>query len=139
MLKIDQQKKASQIESQISSDKYLGNDKCRRCHEQQYAHWAATPHAVAFATLEKQQKATDETCVSCHVTGAGKPGGYAAGTTEPDLRNVGCESCHAVGTMHGRGEKAAPVTEATCTVCHTGEWGAAKGWDFATYLAKVKH
>jgi hypothetical protein len=139
MLKIDQQKKASEIESKISSDKFLGSEKCQRCHEQQYAHWLTTPHATAFATLEKQQKQADAQCVGCHVTGSGQPGGYAADVKEPDLRNVGCESCHAIGTKHGRGDKAAPITEATCTACHTGEWGKAKGWDFAAYMAKVKH
>lgn len=139
MLKIDQQKKASEIESKISSDKFLGSEKCQRCHEQQYAHWLTTPHANAFATLEKQQKQADAQCVKCHVTGSGQPGGYVADVKDPDLRNVGCESCHAIGTKHGRGDKAAPITEATCTACHTGEWGKAKGWDFAAYMAKVKH
>ncbi len=139
MLKVDQQKKASEIESKISSDKFLGSEKCQRCHEEQYAQWRTTPHATAFAVLENQQKQADAQCVSCHVTGSGQAGGYTANLKEPDLRNVGCESCHAIGTQHARGDKAAPITEATCTACHTGEWGKAKGWDFAAYMTKIKH
>jgi len=137
MLKTDQQKKASDIEGKISSDKYLGADKCRRCHEAQYTQWLTTPHAKAVAVLAAQ--VTDEKCISCHVTGWQKAGGYVADSKEPDLSNVQCEACHDIGTKHGRGEKAAKITEATCESCHTGDWGKAKGFDFATYLKKVAH
>ena len=37
--------------------------------------WDGTPHAHAYATLEKGFKEFNLDCVSCHVTGYGKPGG----------------------------------------------------------------
>ncbi len=134
-----QQQKARDLEGKISSDKFLGSEKCRRCHEPQYEQWLTTGHARAHATLATAGKQTEAECVSCHVTGWEKPGGYAADMKEPDLTNVQCESCHDVGTKHGRGELAAKITEETCTTCHTGEWGKAKGFDFASYLGKVTH
>lgn len=137
LLKTSQQKKASEIESKISSDKYLGADKCRRCHEAQYTQWLTTPHAKAVAALAAQ--ATDDKCIGCHVTGWQKPGGYTTESKDPDLSNVQCEACHDIGTKHGRGEKAAKITQATCETCHTGEWGKAKGFDFAVYLKSVAH
>ena len=139
MLKADQSKKSSELENKISSEKYLGADKCRRCHEAQYTQWLTTPHAKAQMTLASHSDPADPKCVGCHVTGWQKPGGYNAGSKDPDLGNVQCESCHDVGTEHARGEKAAKVTEATCTACHTGEWGKTKGFDFAAYMKKVTH
>jgi 2',3'-cyclic-nucleotide 2'-phosphodiesterase (5'-nucleotidase family) len=130
-------RKASEIEGKISSEHYIGSEKCGRCHEAQFTQWLSTPHAKAFATLQNDKKQGDEKCIGCHVTGWHQPGGYSFATTEPDLRNVQCESCHNVGTQHERGGQAAKVTKETCLNCHTGEW--AKGFDFATYLPKVSH
>ncbi len=137
MLKVDQQRKASDLEGKISSEKFIGADKCQRCHEPEYRQWLTTAHSKAFPTIETAGKGGDQTCVGCHVTGWQQPGGYAATVTDPDLRNVQCESCHEMGTKHERGGKTAHVTKEVCTTCHTGEW--AKGFDFATYLAKVTH
>jgi 2',3'-cyclic-nucleotide 2'-phosphodiesterase (5'-nucleotidase family) len=139
LMKVDQQKKSSEIESKISSEKFIGADKCRRCHETQYAQWLTTPHAKALTVLADQSKQADEKCVGCHVTGWQKTGGYSSTLKDPDLANVQCEACHDVGTKHGRGEAAAKITEATCTACHTGDWGKAKGFDYATYLKRVAH
>lgn len=138
-LRQDQQKKASELENKISSDKYIGAEKCRRCHEPQFTQWSSSPHGKAIATLVNAGKHQDQECVGCHVTGWQKPGGYAVGMKDPNLENVQCEACHDVGTKHGRGELAAKITEETCTGCHTGEWGKAKGFEFATYLQRVVH
>lgn len=134
-----QQQKASELENKISSDKYIGAEKCRRCHEPQYQQWMASGHAQAIPTLVAAGKHQEAECLSCHVTGWKQPGGYTVGVKEPNLENVQCEACHDVGTKHGRGELAAKITEETCTRCHTGEWGKAKGFDYASYLQKVTH
>lgn len=81
----------------------------------------------------------DPACLSCHVTGYGKPSGYVAGT-EKDLFMVGCEACHGPGAQHidaaqrfilaepGEEEKiekqiretiAKTPSDDDCTACHT--------------------
>jgi len=137
ILRNETQRKSSELEGKISSERFIGADKCGRCHEAELKQWMSTPHAKAFASLETDKKQGDEQCVGCHVTGWKKPNGYVMNTSEPDLRNVQCESCHDVGTKHERGTQVAKVTKETCLGCHTGEW--AKGFDFATYLPKVTH
>jgi peroxiredoxin len=82
---------------------YVGSEACRSCHEKEFATWAASPHARAVASLEAKGEAGNATCLACHVTALGKPGGFPAGATpdaHPDLARVGCESCHGPGGNH---------------------------------------
>ncbi len=137
ILKTETNRKSSEIEGKISSERFIGADKCGRCHEAQYTQWLTTSHSKAFATLERDSKQTEEKCIGCHVTGWQKPNGFAMNSSDPDLKSVQCESCHDVGTKHGRGSQVAKVTKDVCLNCHTGEW--AKGFDFASYLPKVTH
>ena len=69
---------------------------------------AATKHANAFTDLPEMYR-NDPACLTCHVTGYGEAGGYAAGTpveTLRDLLDVGCESCHGPGSAHDKAAKA---------------------------------
>jgi 2',3'-cyclic-nucleotide 2'-phosphodiesterase (5'-nucleotidase family) len=137
-LKSETEKRAAEQEHKTSSERFIGTDKCQRCHAAEFAEWSAGPHAKAFDTLVAAGRMGDKDCVGCHVTGFEQPSGFTlASLTEPDMRHVQCEACHDVGTKHGRGELATSVTEATCTKCHTGEW--AKGFNFAEALPLVDH
>ena len=63
----------------------------------------ASPHARAFASLERAGKAGEADCLRCHTTGFGRAGGLAEGApaaSHPDLARVGCESCHGPGAAH---------------------------------------
>lgn len=130
------EKRQGEFENKISGERFLGPENCKRCHEDQYKNWSQTPHAHAFATLEKDKKHDDPNCVKCHVTGGEDPDGYAANRTTPDLRNVGCEVCHGKGTEHDRSTPLA-ITEAMCRTCHQGEFE--KGFNFAAALPLVSH
>jgi 2',3'-cyclic-nucleotide 2'-phosphodiesterase (5'-nucleotidase family) len=122
----------------LGQDRYLGNETCARCHGADIAWWEKDPHAHAFATLEKAGKTTDQSCLPCHVTGSGAPGGFGALGTTADMRNVQCESCHGFGTQHDwTGQTAAAVGEATCKQCHVPEWSPK--WNYASYMAKLGH
>lgn len=103
---------------------YVGDRTCRTCHAQAYDFWGKTHHAAAFATLEKANKHFDLNCVSCHVTGYGKPGGSEL-VENHKLRNVQCEQCHGPGSIHAKtANKAAiqrKVPETLCKGCHTPE------------------
>lgn len=104
---------------------YMGADSCKMCHFMQYRSWSKTRMAEAFETLKpgnaveakkkhgldpKKDYTKDATCVPCHTTGYGKPGGYPA-LKEGDewseeekkraesMKGVQCEACHGPGSL----------------------------------------
>ena len=104
---------------------YIGADGCKKCHFTQWMSWKKTEMAKAFDSLKPGEAAEakakhgleatkdytkDATCVACHVTGYGKPGGYPAieeGKTwsaeeaerAKSMEGVQCESCHGPGSQ----------------------------------------
>jgi hypothetical protein len=139
------QQRQSEFETKLSGDRFLGMDTCKRCHQKQYDQWAASPHALAFASLDKPVTGKPRTpqCTGCHVTGMGDPSGYKADPKpdqaqgRPDLVNVQCESCHGKGTLHDRSGNHGQVAKATCLACHTQEWSP--NFDYDKALLAVKH
>ena len=96
-------------------DSYVGAAKCRMCHLKQYKSWEATTMAKSFENLKAGVKAeaksaagldpdadytTDDTCLPCHTTGYGEPGGFVSLETTPKLVGVQCESCHGPGSQY---------------------------------------
>ncbi|MFO0589937.1 MAG: multiheme c-type cytochrome [Polyangiaceae bacterium] len=78
---------------------YIGVDACTDCHDEERKVWDGTPHAKAYATLQKDFKEFNLDCTSCHVTGYDKPGGSTISHTEK-LQDVQCEVCHGPGSLH---------------------------------------
>ena len=91
---------------------YAGSKKCKMCHLKQYKSWEGTLMSQSFdllkpgARAEAKQKAgfdpdkdytTDKTCLPCHTSGYGKPGGFVSVEETPDRAGVGCEVCHGAG------------------------------------------
>ncbi|MGB2986007.1 MAG: cytochrome c family protein [Phycisphaerae bacterium] len=102
---------------------YVGNKKCKKCHMKEYKSWQTTKKAMTFEPLkpgnasEAKLKAKldpakdytkDESCLACHATGHGQPGGYfipdpadeAAVKKAKKLEGVGCEGCHGPGSEY---------------------------------------
>ena len=103
---------------------YVGTSKCKMCHmKPHYKDWKKSKKAKSMNALEPGEASEikskfgldvskdytrDETCLECHATGFGKPGGYAI--PDPDdakavkkakkLAHVGCESCHGPGSAY---------------------------------------
>ena len=99
---------------------YVGAGVCGRCHAKEYAQWKTTAHARAWQTLVDQKKDATPECVTCHVAGYQKAGGYSTAADAAKLGNVQCENCHGMGTEHDSWPaKHAAVPEATCRGCHT--------------------
>lgn len=94
--------------------RYLGDRACGVCHFSEYTSHALTHHSIAWRTLEAKGAHTDPECTSCHVTGAGQPGGWD-GDAKSRLVNVGCEACHGPSGPHD-GERL--DAKSTCTTCH---------------------
>lgn len=84
---------------------YVGSEKCKKCHEAEYEIWEKSPHPHAYETLvHKAKRPTlrqyDGECVACHVIGFGYAGGFTDEQRTPNLKGVGCESCHGPASLH---------------------------------------
>ncbi|MFC1633456.1 SUMF1/EgtB/PvdO family nonheme iron enzyme [Planctomycetota bacterium] len=100
---------------------YVGVKKCKSCHFKQWNSWRKTNMAKAFDSLKPGVKSAektklkfdpnkdytkDATCLGCHASGFGMPGGYivpADGDTKAqeqatDNAGVTCEGCHGPGS-----------------------------------------
>lgn len=104
---------------------YVGSDACRSCHAPAYRWWSNHLHGRAYQTLVDRHREYNLQCVSCHVTGYGRPGGSTVThNLEGKLVNVGCESCHGPGSLHaanGRAPIERAVPEEVCAGCHNNE------------------
>jgi tetratricopeptide (TPR) repeat protein len=100
---------------------YIGVKKCKSCHFKQWNSWRKTKMAQTFEVLKpgvRSEEKTklkfdpnkdytrDTTCLGCHTSGFGIPGGYivpADGDAEAkkqaaDNAGVTCEGCHGPGS-----------------------------------------
>jgi hypothetical protein len=91
---------------------YVGSDTCKICHEHAFKIWSspqwadagAKHHAAAYETLSKATNPSlrqyDGECIKCHTVGFEFKTGFENEIKTPDLKNVGCESCHGPGSSH---------------------------------------
>ena len=102
--------------------KFYGNDFCAKCHSTEMTHWQSTAHAHALETLKNMGKADNSSCLDCHTTGFGYPGGFVSKEETPELGGIGCEECHRIppNTEFGGDEphRVLPLIEKWCTRCH---------------------
>ena len=114
--------------------------RCAPCHAAASDVWQKSQHAHAIEILKKEKKEFDSSCVGCHVTGNGKPGGFVNLNQTPQLANVQCEACHGSGIQHvERPAKAkmARLTADACLTCHTKS--NSPEFEFASYWSKIRH
>ncbi len=118
---------------------YVGMDTCDGCHADAVTFWRRSKHAMAWKTLELDQKTYDAECVSCHVTGWQMPGGSILGKTQ-GLENVQCEVCHGPGSLHvdaGGDSELIKLNapEKLCVNCHNDHHSPK--FNYQTYMKKV--
>jgi len=125
---------------------YSGEERCQVCHEKQQMQWSVTGHPYALKSLQRKGKEDDPACVICHVTGWGKPGGYAIDDKKDTkaFEGVQCESCHGPGyeactafTGTKQKKKTADEWKAVCQSCHTEK--ESLNFNFARRYPKVLH
>ena len=127
-----------QVPMLLHATGYSGNEVCSVCHEAETATWELTDHATAFDTLVRHGADGRAECVSCHVVGYGKPGGYQVAQPDRALEGVGCETCHGRGGPHLSPDfMKEHGYEATCLGCHNPEHSL--GFEFASFLPRVSH
>lgn len=127
---------------------YVTVNSCKNCHEDQYKQWKMTLHAKAFDRIKKERKQDDLTCAPCHTTGFAQYNGFYSFEETPEMIHVQCESCHGIGKLHVQSVERiksnklkaailAPISEETCTTCHTESRDP--DFNYKMDLEKVKH
>jgi hypothetical protein len=127
--------------------KYVGSDKCKDCHEDEYEIWAKQKHAHAYQTLVDSGDAYDPECIECHVIGLKLESGFENANSPKGLRNVGCEICHGPRSKHIKNatdntenlKKSEPIAALKCISCHTPEHSPGFQADEAGYRKKIIH
>lgn len=128
--------------AQVIEHDYVGAERCKSCHEAEYAAWEKDPHAQAFEVLSPAEK-RDPRCLSCHTA--------VPSDTSAALVGVQCESCHGAGRHYTPdyvmrdAELAsalgliAKVDATSCTRCHNDTVPALQPFDFAAKRPLIKH
>ncbi len=106
---------------------YVGSEACKECHKNQYeAFLKHSRKSRSFSSIQKMEdgisKEEIQGCYACHTTGYGRPTGFVSQDKTPELKNVGCESCHGPGKLHTQTMEMAhivkTVTIDVCERCH---------------------
>ncbi|MEI8201436.1 MAG: multiheme c-type cytochrome [Bacteroidota bacterium] len=147
----------------VAQNTYVGASKCKMCHMSKgkaWPVWNESSHSKAFANLKGEaamkiakekgiaDPQTDAKCVKCHSTAVAIDAKLNGGITKEE--GVSCETCHGPGStykspaiMRSREEAMKNgliiPDEKTCLKCHNSESPTFKGFDFATYSAKISH
>ncbi len=95
-----------------AANKNVGVARCRICHLREARSWEQTKMAHAFDLLTpgvrsgakrargfdpNKDYSRDPTCLPCHTTGYGEPGGFVTVEETPKMAGVQCEVCHGAG------------------------------------------
>jgi len=149
------QKQANYLEQEIMKDLrvasnfssgdhgFAGTGTCKDCHYEINRSWASSRHAQAYTSLKNSQRQFDPDCFSCHVTGmkrVDKSEIERQPVEAPLMAGVHCEACHGPAAHHAKNPKTSkmpPVTQNTCTRCHTLKKDPA--FDYSRDVHKVNH
>jgi hypothetical protein len=120
---------------------YAGSESCRPCHQIESDEWITEGHADALNSLKKVGSDRDPECVVCHVVGLEYEGGYVTEEKTPQLKDVGCESCHGPGSEHNEslGLKKTREPKVSCLTCHTPEKSTGYAGHEEEYMQKIIH
>jgi hypothetical protein len=150
---------------------YVGMSRCRPCHFAEAKSWEQTKMAKAFELLKpgvaaeskrahkldpEKDYTHDASCLPCHVTGYGKPGGFESIESTPGLAGVQCEVCHGAGagylkpdlmSLQNKEYKRVSLVAAglnipdakTCQACHNERSPFYTPFDFATRKNQGTH
>jgi len=128
----------------VPTGPYAGSDACSQCHRAEFLQWTSTAHSRSFQTLFGDRRHLDDDCFSCHVTGAGQPGGPESPVTVGGFRDVQCEACHGPARAHSDDpgnpdlKPTADPGEQVCVTCHDGDRDGGR-FDFPHYRPKIVH
>lgn len=120
---------------------FEGSERCFSCHKHIRAEeiWRKSAHSHAFETLKKKGQHKNPECLECHTVGYRFVSGFDSEALTPQLKNVGCESCHGPGSNHNKNPQRGygKVGVGICLKCHTAE--NSPKFDFKKYHPKIDH
>lgn len=117
-----------------------GSATCVTCHANTKEVWAHSRHAHASESLRPRGFHVDPTCLQCHTTGYGQPGGFQSVSKGAGLDAVGCESCHGPSLAHTRNPtmvRTAFNASDQCKRCHDLE--NSPKFDYPLYWPRIQH
>ena len=121
---------------------WAGSDACVSCHRAEHRQWAGTAHARASSSLLAQNRFSDASCFSCHVTGAMQEGGPHSPAEVGPFRDVQCEACHGPSAAHAGAPTSPPPVPSPgrdqCVGCHDGDRDGGR-FDWDAYHPRVVH
>ncbi len=122
-----------------SNLEFIGNNDCAACHNKIFKHWEGTGHASAYETLLKSGHEYDPECLGCHTIGMDYFTGVETIETTPELKGVGCESCHGPGSNHKETQSKdyGSVDIDRCIICHESEHSP--HFHYEDYWKKIVH
>lgn len=105
---------------------YVPGKKCKTCHIKTFKAQADTPHAKSFENLTDAGEEVNKSCLPCHTTGYGEPGGFVDAGSTADLAGTTCQGCHGPGSAHiekglskeQRRQTIERTPKDACTKCH---------------------
>jgi hypothetical protein len=121
---------------------FVGVSVCAACHETEHLVWSTSGHATARSSLEESRRSYSPECLSCHTTGLYRESGFSPATPQPNLENVGCESCHGAGSVHignptGQKYGGLPLSGDACVACHNTDFSPDFEWE--PYWLEIAH
>jgi Cytochrome c554 and c-prime len=89
----------------LNASGYAGSQVCNKCHAPAFKIWKNSDHAKAYGTLVDAKdnpplREYDPECIVCHTVGFRFQDGFANAKATPNLKDVGCESCHGPCEIH---------------------------------------
>jgi len=113
---------------------YVGSDKCRECHQYEFAIWNESKHSKSYEALKGS--GSERVCLRCHSTGVDLSAGLEL--KRKGEVSVGCEGCHGPGSLHvsdpDRNKYESIFSERICQECHTDE-----RFDFYKAYQRIRH
>jgi hypothetical protein len=88
----------------VGASEYVGSAACKDCHPTAFGVWTKSKHSGAYSTLVGARNPSlrefDAECIVCHTVGFRYQSGFASAAKTPNLKDVGCESCHGPCEAH---------------------------------------
>lgn len=125
----------------VAEHDFVGAERCRSCHLEEFKIWAEGPHARAMESLsEREQK--DARCQQCHT--------MVPEDGDPALTGIQCETCHGAGRWYSeawvmRDQELREQLflqkpdEKTCARCHTESTPSLRPFLYEEKLEKIRH
>jgi len=122
----------------VFADDFVGSNRCKTCHKEEYEKFAKTLHKDTSKSLNKGELKNKE-CLTCHSM-----------DREGKYMEIGCEACHGAGKYYSQSyvmkdkELSRLIglkkpDENTCKRCHNEDTPKIKKMDIKNRMKEIEH